>query len=134
MHKLLVGMDVDVQISLQEYGIAYAFDETEREYVFYYGIRYHDKIGYTRFNHTYISADTDIKKEYDWIEYKDLYSYTGMSEKEFHTMPLPFQIIDIYNYYGFGLVFENTFGAPYHKGVSVFTILKRYGIEKSIPY
>jgi hypothetical protein len=106
-HSKLEGVDADIETSLKEYGFAWI--ETEKEYLFYYGIKMEEvdgEIDFTRFDFCSIEKDIDLKKEYNWVEWESIFEYTGLSGKEFFEQSLPFALYDLKNYWGY----ENVFG------------------------
>jgi hypothetical protein len=120
-HSKLEGVDADIETSLKEYGFAWI--EAEKEYLFYYGIKTEDigfEIEFTRFDFCSIEKDIDLKKEHDWVEWKRICEYTGLSEEEFFEKPLPLALHDLYQYYGS----ENIFGESYFEGLTYSEIAK----------
>jgi len=108
-HKTIQGVDVDLEISLKEYGFAWV--EAESEILFYYGIKHNDE-DYVRFDTCIMSKDLGIKKEYDWIDdWEGINSYIG---QDIDGLPLPEQIKAIFDYSGY----ESTFGSSYWEGVT----------------
>lgn len=110
-HKELTGVDVDVEISLKEYGIAWI--ETEDECLFYYGIQYDGQSWYM-FDFCSFPKTFDIKKEFDWMDEEDwkrINSFIGMDIEDEH---FPGQIFALVSYYGT----ENIFGSSYYEGLT----------------
>lgn len=105
----LEGMDIDIETSLKEYGLAW--QSWEDETVFYYGIA-HDGEEYTRFDWGTIDNDTDIKNEYDWANFQDVAETMGMTITEWDKTPLTQKIWDLLSFYGY----ENVFGASHTEG------------------
>lgn len=108
----LIGTDVDVEISLCEYGIAWQFSEDRKEIRFWYGIRQDNSGNYVLFDWGCFSTDTDIYNEFDWVDWKDVLDSNGMDKEDFDGMPLELQINDLLRYYGY----ENVFGSTYSNG------------------
>jgi hypothetical protein len=120
-HNNLIGPDVDIEISLKEYGLAW-IATTDEETLFYYGIR-HDGIEYVMFDFCTLNPKMDIKQEYDWIkkeDWTDIYDYIGQNEEEWNTLPFVEKISYLHNYYGY----ENIFGATYWEGLAYDEIFK----------
>lgn len=117
-HNDLTGMDVDIEISLKEYGFAWI--ETETDYLFYYGIKtaVNDcgDIDYITFDFCSIAKDIDIKSEYDWADFDAVSSFDDMFFEE----PLIMQIYTLLQYYGP----ENIFGSTYYEGLTYNEIVK----------
>lgn len=115
-HSKLTGIDVDIEISLKEYGIAWI--ETDTEYLFYYGIGFtqneDNETEYNYFDFTIISNDIDICKEYDWVDWQRFLSFLGIDKKQFLDTPLSYQLHELQCYYGF----ESIFGTSYRQGLT----------------
>jgi len=103
------GSDASLEISLFEYGLIWK-DRRPEGYHFIYGTSM-DSNGYNKFDSGWITSDRD----FDWIDLKDVLSYTGLSEEEWAKLPLPNKVSDVFNYYGH----ENVFGSSYGGGFSV---------------
>jgi hypothetical protein len=116
--ETIEGIDVSVETSLFEYGIAWV--ERDTEYHFIYKV----SDSPMQFDWADISKDIDIKKEFDWADFNAVYSFTGMSESDFLEMPLTQQIFDLVSYYGY----ENVFGSCYG-GIDLETICNTYGLD-----
>lgn len=116
-HETIEGMDVDIEISLKEYGFAWI--ETETDILFYYGIKM-DEEEYIKFDFCSVNKDIDIKEEFDWIDWKDIYSFIGATEEEFKNSNLSQQYYDLFQYYGY----EEIFGSSYWEGLDYSDIFK----------
>ncbi len=120
-HSKLKGVDVDLEISLKEYGLAWI--ETDIECLFYYGIEADTNdcggTDYTRFDFCTFNKDLDVREEFDWVDWGVFYS-TGIPEKEFNELPLTSKIGDLFYFYGY----ENMFGSSYWEGLTYDQIKK----------
>lgn len=120
----LEGVDVDIEISLKEYGFAWISGDTET--LFYYGIkRGMDSEGdmeeeYTRFDFCTLDNNIDVYSEYDWADFNALLSFTGQTKQEFDDMPLVQKIHDLIQYYGH----LNIFGETYWEGLTYEDIVE----------
>ena len=118
-HDKLVGIDVDLEISLKEYGIAWI--EEEKKVLFYYGISAAEnecgESEFDRFDFCSFNKDMDIKKEFDWAKWKAINCYIG---GDIMTYGFPEQIQTLNKYYGY----ENIFGSTYWKGLEYADIVK----------
>lgn len=118
-HKELVGVDVNLEISLKEYGFAWI--ETEKEVLFYYGIStIENECGeaeFNRFDFCSFNKDMDIKKEFDWVKWNSVNSFIG---GDIMDDSFPVQIRILNDYYGY----ENIFGSTYHEGLKYNDIVK----------
>lgn len=111
-HKALTGVDVNIEISLKEYGFAWI--ESEFEILFYYGIALEENdcgdMDYIKFDFAVIAKTIDIKEEYDWVDFDEIKSFDDLFFEE----SLPYQIRTLLTYYGH----ENVFGSSYFEGLS----------------
>ena len=112
-HNKIEGPDTCIEISLKEYGFAWI--EGEEDILFYYGIKFDDH-RYNRFNFCSFDKNTDIKKEFDWVEWDDINDYTDMDIMD---LSFPNQIFDLYMYYGY----QNVFGESYASGLKYSDII-----------
>ena len=99
----LEGPDVNIEISLKEYGIAWKIGETETR--FYYGTK-HSGEEYVGFDWASFENTLDVNKEFDWADFPAIWSFTGMAQKDWEKIPLTQKIQDLLAYYGT----ENIFG------------------------
>jgi hypothetical protein len=118
MAKTWNGPDRSLEVSLREYGIAW--QEKGDDFLFYYGIkREYNRAehcnDYTRFDWGYIRKDTDVRKEYNWVDWKDFFVYNGNNAEDWDKLPLPYKIVDLVDYYGY----ENILGTSYSEGFRI---------------
>ncbi len=113
-HNNLEGMDADIETSLKEYGFAWI--ETEKDYLFYYGTNM-DKIECIKYSFCSLEKDFNIKEEHTWVNWGDINSYLG---RDIMDGTLPQQIDDLIGYYGCA----NVFGSSYWEGLSYEDIVK----------
>ena len=106
------GVDLGLDISLLEYGLAWKEDEKEIDFI--YGIKMNGG-DYSRFDRIQIDKSIDVRKEYDWADFKEIESFTGSTRKEWDKLELPQKINDLITYYGF----ENVFGSTYWEGFEI---------------
>lgn len=106
------GLDVDLEISLFEYGLIWTI--RENDYHFIYGIDL-DDTGYIKFSWGDIPINCDVQKEYDWAEFHEICDYVGMSLDDWLALSLPLKINDLLSYYGY----ENVFGTDYWGGFEI---------------
>jgi hypothetical protein len=122
----LTGIDADLETSLVEYGLAWkTADDDENDYLFYYGIKFaNDEKGYgfySRFDHAHLAKDTDKYKEWDWVDWFSIYSFTGTTKEEYDKMPIASVVYDLISYYGY----ENVFGTSYFEGMTYDEIIEK---------
>jgi len=112
------GVDVDIDISIFEYGIAWKEipfetfiygDKLKKKYEFIYGTEYGES-RYVRFDRITMDEFEFLDLIYDsWIEVKNVLGFTGLTEKEF-VDSFPHAIHDLYNYYGYIEIFGESYG------------------------
>jgi hypothetical protein len=108
------GPDASLEESLFEYGIAWA--DVGDEYIFIYNIS--DTLGdesRKRFDRADIAKNLNLETEYDWADFGEVAQMNGMAEFEWHALPLPHKIYDLYRMYGF----ESVFGSGYWEGFTI---------------
>lgn len=116
-HSKMSGVDVNIEISLKEYGIAWIEEEMADDVLFYYGIKTNNNGEWIRFDMCSFKKDLDVRGEFNWIDKKDwkgIRSYTGLKQYEFDALPLTQKIETLNQYYGF----ENIFGSSYWEGLT----------------
>ena len=106
---MLQGPDVDVEISLKEYGIAWEVGEDETR--FYHGTG-HNGTEYIHFDWADVANDVDVGIEFDWADFKEVRAYTGMSKEEWDGVPLVYKIQDLVDYYGAANIFGESYTEP----------------------
>jgi len=107
-HSKLEGVDIDIEISLKECGIAWVEDEDE--ILFYYGVKYAEDEWYA-FDFCTVDKNLDIKEEYSWADFGAVSKYIDYN---IHNLTLVEKIIALNDYYGW----ENVFGSSYWEGLS----------------
>jgi len=118
-HKEIVGVDINIEISLKEYGFAWI--ETEKEILFYYGISIvenkYREAEFNRFDFCSFDKNMDIKKEFDYGDWDSINSFIG---SDIMDDSFPEQIRILNDYYGY----ENIFGSTYWEGLKYNDIVK----------
>jgi len=110
------GVDASIETSLFEYGIIWAkgIEGHENDYHFIYGVKAREDecngIEYFLFDWADIPIGCDLKSEYEWIEWEDVFSFVGMNEVDFFDREIPQIIYDLVAYYGA----DNIFGSSYY--------------------
>ncbi len=110
-HTKLDGVDVNIEISLKEYGIAWI--EDKKTTLFYYGIR-NTSGEYDRFDFCEFDNDLDVVKEFDWVDFDEVCKYIDVEFDLWEECSLSTKIVDLNSYYGY----ENVFGSTYHEGIT----------------
>lgn len=111
------GPDRCLETSFFEYGLLWK--ELDSEYRFYYGCQIGE---YTHYGWADVSKDIDIRQEYDWVEWDSFLSSIGMEFEDWNELPLPQQIYNLMNHYGF----ENIFGTEYYHQLVVSDETRRF--------
>jgi len=107
-------LDASLEISLAEYGLAWKKEDNEIEFI--YGTNTNNKDNFNRFDWAWLPADTDPKKEYDWVDFEAVASFSGDSTPEnFLALPLTDIVFTLLLYYGP----ENVFGSSYFEGIKI---------------
>lgn len=120
----LDGIDVNLEISLKEYGIAW--HKTESDIVFIYGIEY-DGNDFTRFCKCSFDLSANLVEEFNWIDESDWQSFAsfiGADASEIKELPIEELIHSLVSYYGT----ENIFGSSYCQGNSFDELREIYAI------
>ena len=118
------GIDVDIETSLCEYGIAWILSNDKKEYMFFYGIK-NDGQEHIEFDNCSFNCDIDIYSEFDWACFNDIYETMGMTKKDWDNMPFPQKINDICGYYGYENVFGSSYGgSAYNANINRFQAIK----------
>lgn len=105
-----IGFDGSLNESLFAYGLAWR-DLPDNKLLFVYA---HPTIA-NRFDRCTMDADTDCRREFDWVDWQDIYAFTGIDAGDWHAMPLPNKIGDLVRYHGA----ENVFGSSYWAGFAI---------------
>lgn len=111
-----VGIDADLETSLMEYGVIWKkfkravkkYPCVKGEYLF---ITHEiDRDEKSHIDYAWFRPDTDVKEEFDWVEWDEFLSYMGQSYSEFTQMDFGNQVYALYSYYGK----QNIFGQTYY--------------------
>ena len=105
------GTDVNIGISLFEYGMVWKHIKEDNEYRFYFKVNAEEEANKCLFDWSTIGADIDFWEEFDWINPKDkrsLLSLVGMTEDEFNGQSLPYKIKDLVKCFGIANVFGDS--------------------------
>ena len=105
--KTICGIDVSIDISLFEYGIAWI--ESEKGYEMIYGICANENCEYDCFSKTYYSKTDIIQDEYDYLDLPAVAKCCGFEYDDWIKQDIPYLLCDINSYYGI----YDTFGGPY---------------------
>ena len=102
--KNLEGIDVNLEISLKGYGIAWRILPSKNIVRFFVGYTLvQTECGgydFTEFEMVEYPLDLDVRDEYDWVNFDDVYSFVGMSGDEWDKLTLPQKMCDLKSYYG----------------------------------
>jgi len=109
------GVDISLDISLFEYGIAWKHDTEEKEVKVYYGIKTNDQGNYTKFDWASFHDSIDCILEFDWVNWDEFLSFIGSDFADWDNQVLGQKLFDLFNYYGN----ENIFGSSYTEGFEI---------------
>ena len=105
----LESVDVNLDIGLKEYGIAWRKVPTKNEIRFYFGVDDKEnecgEMDYIEFGLTSFALDLDIRKEFNWIDLDAVCSFVGLDQDEWLALPIERQICDLNSYYGHENIF-----------------------------
>ena len=108
------GIDACLATSLFEYGMAWKEDDKQIEFIYAIAGDY-DKVEYNKFDRIAFNTDLDVRKEFDWADFEEVESFTGLTSDQFDALPLPHKINNLIGYYGF----ENVCGSSYWEGFQI---------------
>ncbi len=107
--KNLQGVDVNLEISLKEYGIAWRILPSKNIIRFFVGyIPVQNECGeydFTEFQMVEYPLDLDVREEYDWADFDELNSFVGMDGDEWDNLILSQKMCDLKSYYGADNIF-----------------------------
>lgn len=103
------GLDVSLDISLGEYGIAWR--TIGDEVLFVYA---HPSIP-GKFDRSVLRLNIDPFREWDWAMRPEFFAYLGIPRDEWAKEPFPHQVCDLARYYGP----EEIFGTSYWIGFDI---------------
>ena len=107
------GTDVNLEISLFDYDIIWR--ELDGEYLFVYAMSGYGRDACRRFDRSTMRTDSDVKKEFDWVDWDALYGALGTDDVTWSKLPLPVKISDLFLAHGY----ENIFGSSYWEGFAI---------------
>ena len=117
----LEGIDVNLEISLKEYGIAWK--RVNKETIFIFGVSFdNDKYEYDRFDNCALDNTMDIKEEYSCLDIGDVCRCSGMPYNEWNKQSFEMKIYDMLLYYGY----IEIFGSPHGYSQDYGEIIKSY--------
>jgi hypothetical protein len=103
------GTDINLDTALNEYGLIWKkFNRATKkgfkkgEYIFRYINNYNELDWAGNIHET-----TDPRKEFSWVEWQEVFDFTGMSPDEFFKQDIPYIVVELVNYYGTENVFGN---------------------------
>ena len=101
------GSDTTLSISLFEYNFIWRKMETETIFIY--------AIGNNKFERVSIDNKMAVEKEYNWVDWDNLFSTHCIELEDFDELPLEEKVKMIFDYYGF----ENIFGSSYWEGFEI---------------
>ena len=99
------GIDLSLEISLLEYGMAWVKKGSDWHFIHKHTFSFHG------FDHSTFPVDTDWRSEFSWMldDLNSFLSYIDMTEEEFEAVDFPVKVFDLVGYWGV----ENVFGTSY---------------------
>jgi hypothetical protein len=122
----LDGVDVNIEISLLEYGIAW-FKEAN-EITFIYGTAMDEKGDFSNFYLSSFDLNTNVKNEFDFVDWQSFCSFADIDESKLNEMPIEHVIYSLVMHEGI----ENIFGSTYSEGLTFDELKEEYAIKPYI--
>ena len=114
-YRGFTGVDGNIKISLQDYGIAWKKIKA-REYKFIYAIAWNNNGESTRYDCAFIRKEDIIElMNESWVDKKAVSSFIGYDMATINPEAYPMLVSDLVTYYGF----ENVFGPSYTEGFEI---------------
>lgn len=105
------GLDVNLSISLADYGLAWKVENGEIRFIYGTGIGEND-IGETihnRFSWGWLEIG-DFDREFNWIGKMEISRFIGLTMEEFSELDFLEKVIIAYQYYGGMEIFGESYG------------------------
>lgn len=118
----LNGVDVNIEISLLEYGIAWF--KTSGEITFIYSTAIDENCDCSNFCLSSFDLNTNVKDEFDFVNWKSFCSFSDIDENELDEMPIEHVIHSLVMHEGI----ENIFGTTYSEGLTFDELKEQYSI------
>lgn len=118
----LDGADVNIEISLLEYGIAWF--KKANEITFIYGTDIDEKGDCSNFCLSSFDLNTNVKEYFDFVNWQSFCNYAGIDEIALNEMPIEQVILPLLNYEGS----DNIFGSHYADGLTFDELKEEYAI------
>mgnify|MGYP000008572596 FL=1 len=118
----LEGVDVNLEISLLEYGMAWF--KTENEITFIYSTGIDENCDCSNFCLSSFDLNTNVKDEFDFVDWQSFCSFAGIDESELDEMPIEQVIHSLVMHEGT----ENIFGTTYSEGLTFDELKEQYSI------
>ena len=118
----LEGVDANLEISLLEYGIAWF--KTANEITFVYSTGMDENCDCSNFCLSSFDLNTDVKNEFDFVEWQSFCGFAGIDENGIDEMPIEQVIYSLVMHEGT----ENIFGTTYSEGLTFDELKEKYSI------
>ena len=118
----LDGVDVNLEISLLEYGIAWF--KTENEITFIYSTGIDENCDCSNFCLSSFDLNTNVKEEFDFVDWQSFCGFAGIDESELDEMPIEQVIPSLIMHEGT----QNIFGTIYCEGLTFDELKEKYSI------
>ena len=118
----LDGVDVNIEISLLEYGIAWFKKSNEITFIYSTGI---DKnCDCSNFCLSSFDLNTNVKNEFDFVDWQSFCNFADIDESKLNEMPIEHVIYSLVMHEGI----ENIFGSTYSEGLTFDELKEEYAI------
>tara|TARA_A100000171_G_C2114350_1_gene136942 strand:+ start:763 stop:1143 length:381 start_codon:yes stop_codon:yes gene_type:complete len=118
----LDGVDVNIQISLLEYGIAWF--KTANEIKFIYSTGFDENCDCSNFCLSSFDLNTNVKNEFDFVDWKSFCSFADIDESKIDKMPIEEIIHSLVMHEGT----QNVFGITCSEGLTFDELKEKYSI------
>lgn len=105
------GVDVNLSVSLFEYGLIWHENDQDGDTKFIYGVSFDDNLNYTAFDFGFYNENSFKELiEDSWFDLKGILSFGGVDLNTWLKLSLGQRIFDCIAYHGY----ENIFGSSYN--------------------
>lgn len=99
------GVDVDLAISLYEYGLIWRAWPEENSTIFLFNVSYSEDDSKSMFARESFNNDTDFRKEFSHVDWPGFVKTLGISEEEWMNQDICWKVYDLLNHLGYRNVF-----------------------------
>lgn len=99
------GVDVDLGISLYDYGLVWRTLPEENRTLFLFNVSYSVNDSKSLFARDSFDNDTNFREKFDWINWPGFLGTMGLDEEEWLDQSIGLKVYDLLNYVGYANVF-----------------------------